>query len=628
MNPANPGALTPPDLGSWATVVWLLVASASITIGVIHLSIGIRQPRRDHLWFGLTGISNAALAIFELALMRSATPQHAGEVLRRLHVPLFLYVASFVLFIRAYFDAGRAWLAGAAIAARGIASLVVNFLQSPNLNFVAITDLRRIPFLGGVVSVPEGVVSPWTRLGELSSILFLAFLTDATITVWRRGDRRRAAVVGGSALLCIVIGALSSALIHRGLLQAPYMVSLPYFVLLGAMSNELTRDVVKADRLARDLRDQTGVLHEADQRLGLAAESADLGFWSWDALTGRMWMTPKARALRGYSPEERLDVSRFLSSVHPDDRESLGRLIGDAAREGRAFELEYRIICPDGETRWIAVHGAGERDPGGGARVRGVSIDVTWRKKSEVEARLREVELTHLSRVTMLGELSGSLAHEINQPLTAILSNAQAAHRMMAQGIETREEIQEILAEIIAEDKRAGEVIRRMRDLLKKGEVRVEALDLPEVVEEIVRLLHSDLISRGVAVSTDYAAGLPRVRADRIQIMQVLINLVTNACDAMEKTTSAERRLLLSAEHIDGDLVRVSVGDSGSGIAQSDLQRLFEPFVTTKAKGLGLGLAVCRTIVGAHGGRIWATNNAGSGSTFHFTLPAAGSESA
>ena len=629
MNPGNPGALTPPDLGSWATVVWLLVASASITIGVIHLSVGIRQPRRDHLWFGITAISNAGLACFELALMRSATPQQAGEIFRWLHVSLFLYVASFVLFIRAYFDAGRAWLAGAAIAARGIASLVVNFLQSPNLNFAAITGLRRIPFLGGVVSVPEGILSPWTRLGELSSVLFVAFLADATAAVWRRGDRRRAAIVGGSALACILIGALSTALIHRGVLHAPYMVSLPYFVLLAAMSNELTRDIVKADRLARDLHDQTGVLHEADQRLGLVAESADLGFWSWDVATDSMWMTPKGRALRGYAADERLDILRFLSSVHPDDRERLRRAIDDAARRGAgAFELEYRIPRPDGQLRWISVRGAGERDAAGSVHVRGVSIDVTRRKQAEAEARQREFELAHLSRVTMLGELSGSLAHELNQPLTAILSNAQAAYRMMAQGSDTREEIQEILSEIIAEDKRAGEVIRRMRDLLKKGEVRVEALDLPEVVEEIVRLLHSDLISRGVVVSTDFAAGLPRVRADRIQIVQVLINLITNGCDAMEKTAPEQRRLLLSAERADGDLVRVSVADGGSGIAQSDLQRLFQPFVTTKAKGLGLGLAVCRTIVGAHGGRIWATNNAGRGSTFHFTLPAARSESA
>jgi two-component system sensor kinase FixL len=621
MSPAaGPTALQ--DVGGWATVVWLLVASASLTVGLIHLSIGFRQPRRAQVWFGLTGIANAAIACFELALMRSTTPDQAGHLLRWIHVPVFLYVTCLVLFIRTFFKAGRPWLAAATIGCRGLASLVVNFLRSPNLNFVTITRLQPIRFLGGGVSVPEGVVSSWTRLGELASTLFLAFVADATITVWRRGDRRRAAVIGGSALLCITVGVVSAGLVHRGIVHVPYLISLPYFAVLGAMSNELSRDLVNADELARELKQQKGVLHEADQRLELAAESADLGFWSWDAQTGRMWMTPKGRVLRGYEGDERLDMERFLSSVHPEDREKLRRLIDKAAEQGRSFELEYRLTLPDGDVRWIAVRGAGERNESG-SHVRGVSIDVTRRMTAEAEARLRQVELTHLSRVTMLGELSSSLAHELNQPLTAILSNAQAAHRMMVQGIDTREEIQEILSEIIAEDRRAGEVIRRMRGLLKKGEIRAEPLDLPEVVDEIARLLRSDLISRGVALSTDFETALPRVVADRVQTSQVLLNLVTNACDAMETTPAEHRRLLLSAGRADSDLVRVSVADSGSGIAQADVESLFQPFVTTKTTGIGLGLAVCRTIVAAHGGRIWATHNPERGTTFHFTLPAA-----
>jgi two-component system sensor kinase FixL len=224
----------------------------------------------------------------------------------------------------------------------------------------------------------------------------------------------------------------------------------------------------------------------------------------------------------------------------------------------------------------------------------------------------------------VLGELSGSLAHELNQPLTAILSNAQAASRMMAQGTDTPEEIQEILSDIIAEDKRAGEVIRRMRGLHKKGEVRAEPLDMAETAGEVVSLLHSDLLSRGVTVSTEFEKGLPRVQADRVQIVQVLLNLITNGCDAMDERSSEDRVLLLRAARQNGDLVQVSVSDNGSGIDPAELERMFEPFVTTKSTGLGLGLAVCRTIVGAHGGRIWATNNADRGAAFHFTLPAIG----
>ena len=618
------GSPNPHDFGGWSIIVWLLVASSSLTLGVIHIWIGMRQPRRDNLWFGLTALSNAALAGFELALMRSTTPEHTGELIRWMHVPIFCYVTSFVLFVRAYFDAGRAWIAGAAIGVRGITSLLVNFLRSPNLNYVSITGVRRISFLGGSVSVPEGVVSSWTRLGELSSLLLVAFLVDATATVWRRGDRRRAALVGGSVVLCVLVGALSTALIHRHVFEAPYMASLPYFLLVGVMSHELTRDVARANELASDLRTRTDALHEVDQRLDLAAGSADLGFCSWDAKTGRMWMSRPARTLRGYAPDVRLDLPGFLTSVHAEDRDAVRAVIEAAAAGGGAFEHEYRIVDPDGGIRWIAVHGAGERDASGGAQVRGVSIDTTLRKKAEAESHQRAVELAHLSRVAVLGELSGSLAHELNQPLTAILSNAQAASRMIAQGIDTREEIQEILSEIIAEDKRAGEVIRKMRGLHKKGEVRAEPLDLVETVDEVVRLLHSDLLGRGVTVSTDFEAGLPRVQADRVQIVQVLLNLITNGCDAMDEKSSEDRLLLLSAARQNAELVQVSVADNGSGIDPADLERLFEPFVTTKSTGLGLGLAVCRTIVGAHGGRIWATNNADRGAAFHFTLPAIG----
>jgi C4-dicarboxylate-specific signal transduction histidine kinase len=246
---------------------------------------------------------------------------------------------------------------------------------------------------------------------------------------------------------------------------------------------------------------------------------------------------------------------------------------------------------------------------------------VTRRKQAEAEARLREAELAHLSRVTVLGELSGSLAHELNQPLTAILSNAQAALRMMAQNRETREELEEIFAEIISEDKRAGEIIRKMRGLLKKGEVRAESVDLADVADETFRLLRSDFLNRGVTAGFDLAAGLPRVQADRVQVVQVLVNLATNACDAMDATPLDDRRLVLSAVRDDGH-VHVSLSDTGRGVSPEDLNRLFDPFVTTKDDGMGLGLAVCRTIVDAHGGRIWASNNEGRGATFHFTLPA------
>jgi len=220
----------------------------------------------------------------------------------------------------------------------------------------------------------------------------------------------------------------------------------------------------------------------------------------------------------------------------------------------------------------------------------------------------------------MLGELSGSLAHELNQPLAAILSNAQAAQRILSQGTGNIDEIREILKDIVADDKRAGEVIKRLRTLFRKEEVRYRPLEVNEVALDVLKMMRSDLLNRDVAMRTELAAGLPQVDGDPVQLQQVLLNLVMNGCDAMDGMPG-ERRLTLRTAAAGGE-IEVSVTDRGRGIPPADLQRIFEPFVSTKTEGMGLGLAVCRTIVAAHAGRLWAANNRDGGASFHFTLPA------
>jgi C4-dicarboxylate-specific signal transduction histidine kinase len=227
----------------------------------------------------------------------------------------------------------------------------------------------------------------------------------------------------------------------------------------------------------------------------------------------------------------------------------------------------------------------------------------------------------------MLGELSGSLAHELNLPLTAILSNAQAAQRILANGEGDLAEFREILNEIVSEDKRAAEVIRRLRLLLKKGEVQQHSLRINKVVRDVLRLMRGDLINQKVTVDIELARNLPAVTADPIQLQQVLLNLMVNACDAMTDCNTPERRLLIRSGIENGSsAVIVSVTDRGGGIPEEKTEQIFEPFFTTKTKGMGLGLSVCRSIIAAHRGKLWATNNAGRGATFHFSLPTGGSQ--
>ena len=247
--------------------------------------------------------------------------------------------------------------------------------------------------------------------------------------------------------------------------------------------------------------------------------------------------------------------------------------------------------------------------------------DAIAQRRTEVEAKEQRQQLTHLTRVALLGQLSGALAHELNQPLTSILSNAQAAQHFLASDRIDAQELREILGDIVAEDQRAGEVIRRLRALFKKGETQFQLLDANDVVREALDLAHGDLVTREIEVTADLAPRLPAVTADRVQMQQVLLNLFINASEAMSENAPDERGLTVSTQPLSGGGVQVSVADRGPGIPEDRQPRLFEPFFTTKPQGLGLGLSISRSIVTAHGGRLWSTNNPVRGATFHVALP-------
>ena len=246
--------------------------------------------------------------------------------------------------------------------------------------------------------------------------------------------------------------------------------------------------------------------------------------------------------------------------------------------------------------------------------------DVTDQRLAEREAHEQRQQLTHLSRVAMLGELSGALAHELNQPLTAILSNAQAGQRFLGSDQYDEAELRDILQDIVNEDRRAGEVIRRLRALLKKGEAQYQLLQVEELVHETLALAHSDMITRNIQAETHLAPNLPTVWGDRIQLEQVLLNLVINACEAMSSSGADMRTLRIEAHHAASE-IHLAIADDGPAVLADDLEKLFESFFTTKQHGLGLGLSISRWIVTAHGGRIWATANPGGGATLHVVLP-------
>ena len=617
---------------SWITIVWSMNAAACLTLAGIYLVVWCKQRQLlAHLVFSITAVAAAAIAGFELAMMHAGTVGQYEALVRWIHVPVWVLTVAFVAFVRLYLHAGRPWLAWSICGLRTMV-LILNFILTPNLNFRRITSLRHFSWWGGeMISVPFGVANPWGLLSLVSLLLLLIFFVDATITVWRRGDRKRALVLGGSMIFGAIL-AWHVPLVIWGIIDVPFFLSFAYSGIVAAMGYELSYDLLHAAQLARQLQASETELRETQERMELAANAAELGMWMWDIVRDEVWITDKGRALFDFAPSEKLDFDRFRSRLHPDDRESVLQAVEKSLRTGAEYESEYRAVLPDGQVRWIAGRGQVEfNGDGQPVRMRGVAVDITKRKQAEEQTAHHRNEIAHLSRVTTLGELSGSIAHELSLPLSAILSNAQAAQRVLAHGGADLAEVREILKDIVSEDKRAGEVIQRLRQWLKKGEVQQHSLRINEVVEDVLKLIHDDLINQHVTVAVELGRNLPLVTGDPVQLQQVLLNLVVNACDAMTNCDAPERRLLIrtGTETLNGNgnsAVLVSVTDRGDSIPEEKMEQIFEPFFTTKAKGMGLGLSVCHTIIAAHRGKLWATNNADCGATFHFSLPIGGSK--
>ena len=730
---------------SWITIVWSMNAAACLTLAGIYLLVWSKQ-RVDwaHLVLSCNAVAGAALTAFELRLLQAPTSEDYGVILRWAQLPIWSLVVSLVVFVRLYLRAGRPWLAWSVCVVRTLA-LILNFVFTPNLSYREITSVRQVSWWGGeTVSVPVGVTNPWILVAQLSLLLLVIFLIDATFTAWRQGERQRALVVGGTLIFFSAIAIGEAVLVVWGIIQVPFLACFSYLGLVAAMGYQMSNEMLQKAQLAGRLRASQADLREIQQRVELAASAAELAMWMWEIEGDEIWITDKGRALLGFSPSERVTFELFRSRLHPDDRESVVRAAENSLHIGTEYESEYRMLLPDGQVRWFAGRGQVEFNrEGRPIRMRGASLDITKRKQAEEQFRLvveaspsamimvnregrialvntqveavfgypreellgnsiemlvperlrshhvgyrggyfndaqarpmgaerelfglckdgsevpieiglnpihtseglfvlasiidiserkqaeleaarRRNEMAHLSRVTTLGELSGSLAHELNLPLGAILSNAQAAQRILANGDADLAEVREILKDIVSEDKRAAEVIRRLRLWLKKGEVQQHPVGINKVVRDVLKLIRTDLINQKVAVDTELSQNLPFVTGDPVQLQQVLVNLIVNACDAMSSCRASERRLVIRTGIADGSsAIMVSITDRGCGIPEGKMEQLFESFFTTKEKGMGLGLSVCQTILAAHRGKLWATNNNDCGATFYFSLP-------
>jgi len=312
-----------------------------------------------------------------------------------------------------------------------------------------------------------------------------------------------------------------------------------------------------------------------------------------------------------------VDAGRTSAAAERDAQSALSGITAVLNGERQCFSLDYHHTDQNGDCWYeMVVHPL--KRPEGGAII--YHVDVTSRRNAEREVQRLRCELAHVARVATLGELTASWAHELSQPLTAILSNAQAAQRMLADADPDLSELRAILCDIVDDDRRAAEIIRRLRALMRKGALEREPLDLCCVVREVANIVHNEARLRDVTVSLDFAPTGACVMADKIQLQQVVVNLMINALEAMKDVAGRHRSVTVRTRVHDKKL-EVAVQDTGPGIGEDQLDVIFEPFITHKPNGMGMGLSVCRSIVRAHGGRIWAQRNDGHGLTVAFTLP-------
>jgi C4-dicarboxylate-specific signal transduction histidine kinase len=362
----------------------------------------------------------------------------------------------------------------------------------------------------------------------------------------------------------------------------------------------------------------------SEEQLALISSINTLGFWSWTAASDRVWVSRHARRILGLQEHGQLTRESLLAAVHPSDRASVVRAVSAPVCADSPVEMELRIVGRRSEIRWISIKACAYFDAAGEIRkVAGCVLDEGQRKRAEATSLKQQQQITHLTRVAMLGELSGALAHELQQPLTAILCNAQAAQIIAAKPRVNLGALHEILSDIVSDDKHAGQIIQHLRSLLMRGEMQFRVVEIGDLLGEVLTLANSTLSERNVRLEHHIDRRIPAVCGARVELQQVLLNLILNACESMSNNAAGDRRIqVIAALDEDGCTVRTSVLDCGGGIDAEQLERVFDPFFTTKERGLGLGLAVCQSIIAAHKGRLWATNNSDRGAAFHFTLPA------
>lgn len=354
--------------------------------------------------------------------------------------------------------------------------------------------------------------------------------------------------------------------------------------------------------------------------LAEAQRLSHTGSFGWNPSSGFIWSDETFQIFgfdRGTSPT----IETVIDRTHPEDVERVRQFIEGEPRDGKDYDLEHRLLMPDGSVKYLHVVAHPLRAEAGERAFVGAVMDVTAAKRAEEAVQEAQAALAHVTRMATLGELTAWITHEVNQPLTGIVTNGAACLRWLDKAPPALDEARRSVEDMISDARRASEVIHRIRALSKKTDAEKVPLDINDVIREGSRLVQREAITHGASLRLELAPELPSILGDRVQLQQVIINLVINAIQAMASVTDRPRTLLIRSQKSEDGRVLVAVRDSGTGIEAKSVNKLFKAFFTTKPSGMGMGLSICRTIIEAHSGQVSAANNSGPGATFQLILP-------
>jgi PAS domain S-box-containing protein len=369
-------------------------------------------------------------------------------------------------------------------------------------------------------------------------------------------------------------------------------------------------------RLAEEARRRSEAYLAEAQKLSLTGSIA------WDITNDNHFWSDETYQIMGFDRSVKPSMDLIMQRVHPDDRAHLQHEVDRATQGAQNHDYESRLLMPDGQIKYLHVRAHRVNYALGQEEIVGALMDITESRKSQAALDAAQTALAHASRVTTLGEISASIAHEVNQPLAAIVANGHACLRFLGRETPDLNYVRSTIEWIIKDGNRAAEVIRRVRGLLKKENTQKTLLDVNDLVSEVAALLQRELSARHVALRLELASAVPLIVGDRVQLQQVIINLVVNGIDAMQAVTDRPHILLVRSYENDANETVVAVKDNGAGVPAETADRLFDAFFSTKPSGLGIGLSICRSIIRDHGGQLWTTNNTGEpGATFQFALP-------